>query len=60
MKLILRYYLWLGRNKTYMEKRKRLNDFANWTSEYARRLYDDYCKNLSKILREMKRGGWGA
>lgn len=60
MKFRLRFYLWLGRNKTKMEKRKRLNDFANWSAKYNRKLYDNYCENLGRIIMEINRGGWGA
>jgi hypothetical protein len=51
MNFILKLYL---RKGTKMELFTRLNNYANFTSKYCRFLYDDYCENLSQIIKEIK------
>ena len=52
MNIILKIYL--GKKTNKEEKFRRLNNYANFTSKYLRFLYNNYCKNLSKILKEIK------
>lgn len=54
MNFILKVYLG---NNSKQEKFSRLNKYANFTSKYCRILYNDYCKNLTEILNEIK--GYG-
>lgn len=46
--------IWLSRGKTRMEKYKLLNDYANWTSKYYRKLYLNYCRDLENIRNKIK------
>jgi hypothetical protein len=54
MNLILK--LWLGLRKSSKEVEfERLNNYANFTANCYRPLYHDYCRNLKKIIRQIKR-----
>ena len=51
---ILKMYV-LDKRKTKMEMFKRLNNYANFTSKYDISLYNNYCENLDKIKKEIKK-----
>lgn len=49
---------WIGKIKIKNPQRmiefKKLNDYVNWTSKWARPLYENYCNNLSDIIKKIK------
>ena len=42
------------KNPQRMIEFTKLNDFANWSSEFCRPLYNAYCRNLEKTIKSIK------